>query len=278
MRSSVMLELRAAWAVARKELKVTLRYPLNAANEVLQPLYQFLLPSLLLGATFMVGGRAIGLEQSAGTDDLAGFLFLGIVVGGLIGTAFWEVAFGFRREIDQGTLEASWLTPTARETFVLGRAISGFIVSAVASVVLVAIGVTVFGADVAPGVLAALPALVLAAVSMVGVGYLVGALVLLLRDPGFFVDATSFAVVGLSGVAFPITVLPDPLGWLSRLLPTTWALDILRATALGTDLLAPIWVEWIALLALTGATIVLGRWVFLRVEHRLRRLGTLGMH
>ena len=49
-------ELRAAWAVARKELQVARRYPLKLVNEVLQPLYQFLLPSLLLGLTFYVGG------------------------------------------------------------------------------------------------------------------------------------------------------------------------------------------------------------------------------
>src|SRR5439155_7357881 len=81
-------ELRAAWAIAAKEIRVARRYPLNLANEVLQPLYQFLLPSLLLGATFAVGGKALGLEASAGTEDLAGFLFLGTVVGGLVGAAF----------------------------------------------------------------------------------------------------------------------------------------------------------------------------------------------
>ena len=47
-------EPRAAWAIARKELQIAKRYPLQLSNEVLQPLYQFLLPSLLLGATFFV--------------------------------------------------------------------------------------------------------------------------------------------------------------------------------------------------------------------------------
>jgi hypothetical protein len=59
-------ELKAAWAVARKELQVARRYPLNLVNEVLQPLYQFLLPSLLLGLTFYVGGRAVGWRPPPG--------------------------------------------------------------------------------------------------------------------------------------------------------------------------------------------------------------------
>jgi hypothetical protein len=76
-------------AIARKEILVELRYPLNAVNEVLQPLYQFLIPSLLLGAAFLVGGRAIGLRATTGTEDLAGFLFVGVFIGGLISATFW---------------------------------------------------------------------------------------------------------------------------------------------------------------------------------------------
>ena len=85
-RDDLAAEWRAALALARKELRIARRYPLNLVNEVLQPLYQFLLPSLLLGATFLVGGRAIGLESSTGTSDLAGYLFLGMIVGGLTAT------------------------------------------------------------------------------------------------------------------------------------------------------------------------------------------------
>jgi len=271
-------ELRAAWAIARKELQVARRYPIQLVNGVLQPLYQFLLPSLLLGATFFVGGRALGLEASAGTDDLAGYLFLGIVVGAMVGTAFWEMAFGLKREMDAGTLESAWLTPTRPVTFILGRAISGGILSGAGSVVLLTIGLVVFGASIAGGVLLALPALVLTAVSMVGVGYLVASAVLMLREPNFFVDATNFLFAMISGVAFPVTVLPALIQPLAYLLPTTYAVDLLRVYALGTrPLLAPL-LEWVALVVLTVIMVVLGRAVFLRTEHRMRVRGTLGQH
>lgn len=271
-------ELRAAWAIAGKEIRIARRYPLNLANEVLQPLYQFLLPSLLLGATFAVGGRALGLETSAGTQDLAGFLFLGTVVGGLVGAAFWDIAFSFKREMDAGTLEPAWLTPTRPETLVLGRAFSSIVIAGSATVVLVAIGLAVFGASLAPGAWFALPAIGLAAVSMIGVGYLVSSAVLLIKEPNFFVDSTNFLFAMASGVAFPITVLPIFVRPVAFLLPTTYALDLLRFHALGTrPLLAPP-LEWLALVAFALATITLGRWVFLRTEHHLRVKGTLGQH
>jgi ABC-type polysaccharide/polyol phosphate export permease len=271
-------ELRAAWAIARKELLIARRYPLQLVNEVLQPLYQFLLPSLLLGATFLVGGRAIGLEQVTGTADLAGYLFLGMVVAGLVGTAFWEMAFGLKREMDAGTLEPAWLTPTRPETLVLGRAISGLVVSGAASVVLVLIGLAVFGASVAGGVVVALPALVLAAFSMIGIGYLVASAVLLIREPTFFVDATNFLFAMVSGVAFPVLVLPWFIQPVAYLLPTTYAVDLLRVHALGTRPLIDPTLEWAALVACAVLMIWLGRVLFLRTEHRMRVRGTLGQH
>jgi ABC-2 type transport system permease protein len=271
-------ELRAAWAIARKELLIARRYPLQLVNEVLQPLYQFLLPSLLLGTTFLVAGRAVGLEQVTGTGDLAGYLFLGMVVGGLVGTAFWQMAFGLKREMDAGTLEPAWLTPTRPETLVLGRAISGLIVSGAASVVLVLIGLAVFGASLAGGVLVALPALLLGALSMIGVGYLVAAVVLLIREPNFFVDATNFLFAMVSGVAFPVLVLPWFIQPVAYALPTTYAVDLLRVHALGTRPLVDPALEWVALVVSAVALTWLGRLAFLRTERHMRVAGTLGQH
>jgi ABC-type polysaccharide/polyol phosphate export permease len=278
MNDEARAELRAAWAIARKELRIALRYPLNAVNEVLQPLYQFLLPSLLLGATFLVGGRAIGLQASAGTDDLAGFLFLGMIVGGLVSTAFWEIAFSFKREMDAGTLEPAWLTPTSPETLVIGRAISGLLISGIASAVLLGLGIVVFGASVSPGIVLALPALLLAAFSMIGIGYLVASAVLLIREPTFLVDATNFLFAMASGVAFPVLVLPIFVRWVAYLLPTTYALDLLRAHAIGARPLLPLWMEWLALVGFALVMLWIGRLVFARTERRMRVQGTLGQH
>ena len=271
-------ELRAALAIARKELQVARRYPLQMVNAVLQPLYQFLIPSLLLGTSFLVGGRAIGLEAITGTDDLAGYLFLGTVVGGLVGAAFWEMAFGLKREMDAGTLEPAWLTPTRPTTFVLGRAITALLVATAASVVLIGIGLAIFGASMGAGLLLALPALAIAAVSMLGVGYLVASAVLVIREPNFFVDATNFIFAIVSGVAFPVLVLPAIVQPVAYLLPTTYAVDLLRVYALGTRPLLDPALEWLALLVLAGLTIWLGQATFRRTERRMRVRGTLGQH
>lgn len=271
-------EGRAAWAIARKELQIFARYRLNAVNQVAQPIYQVLIPGMLLGATFAIGGEAVGLAETAGTTDIAGFLFLGMLALTLASAGFWSVAFAIKLELDAGTLEPAWLTPTRRETFVVGLTVAGLIVATATTVILVLIGAWIFGAGIAPRIALAVPLLALTSIGVLGFGYLVGALVLRMRDANFFVDALDFIVVGLSGAAFPIVVLPDAVRWISYLLPTTYALDLLRASALDTRPLLPPAVEWVLLAITSVALLAVGRWAWLRTEHRLRVRGTLGQH
>jgi ABC-2 type transport system permease protein len=276
--NELRLEGRAAWAIARKQLQILLRYRLNAVNQVAQPLYQVLIPGILLGATFAVGGQAVGLAETAGTTDIVGFLFLGMLALNLATAGFWGVAFTIKMELDAGTLEPAWLTPTRRETFVVGMTGGALVVAVVSTLVLVLIGVWLFGADIAPRLAIAVPILALASVGILGIGYLVGAIVLRMRDANFFVDAADFIFVALSGAAFPIIVLPELVRWVSYLLPTTYALDLMRVAALDTRPLLPVPLEW-GLLAVTSvALLAAGRWTWLRTEHLLRIRGTLGQH
>jgi ABC-2 type transport system permease protein len=271
-------EARAAWAIARKELRITLRYRLKAVNRIAQPIYQVLIPGILLGATFAVGGEAVGLAESAGTTDIAGYLFLGMLALTLAAAGFWDVALSVKLELDAGTLEPAWLTPTRRETFVVGQTLAGLVLASVTTAVLVVVGGLVFGASLVPQLAIAIPVLALTSVGVLGIGYLVAAIVLRMRDANFFVDAADFLFVTLSGAAFPIIVLPEIVRWVAYLLPTTHALDLVRVAALGTRPLLPAAVEW-AMLALTSvALVVIGRWAWLSTEHRLRVRGTLGQH
>lgn len=271
-------QARAALAVAGRELRQMLRYPISTAGFVINPLYSFLIPSFLFGATFAVAGQAVGLEATAGTTDIGGFLFAGLIVAGLISAAFWSVAFGLRMEMDMGTLEPSWLTPTSRAALIAGRATSAAVLFAVSAAAMLGIGIVAFGLRIPPEAALALPALALAALSMAGIAYLITGAVLLMREANFFVDTTNFLVIGLSGVAFPITVLPGALQAISLVLPTTYALDLLRHYWLGTRTLMDPLAEHLVLVAFAIALLPLGRWAFARAERRMRVTGGLGQH
>src|SRR5436190_17741220 len=157
-----MGDIRAALAVARKDIRSFSRYRIAVAGTVFTPLYQFVIPAFLFGAAFAVNGRQPGLSATLGTDDLPGFIFLGGLIGGLISIAFWGIAFSLRNEMDMGTLEPSWLTPTRHETFIIGRALGSLFWFALSQIALFAFGVIALGLRLRLEMLVALPAVLCA--------------------------------------------------------------------------------------------------------------------
>ena len=273
-----MDELRAALAIARKDIRNVSRYRFQVASSIFTPLYQGVLPGLLFGASFAVGGRVVGLDKTIGTADLAGFIFMGGVISALVATAFWAMAMSFRNEMEMGTLEPTWLTPTSRETLVIGRALGGLFWFAFGQIVIFAVGIAFFGLRIRPETAYAFPAMLIAVLAMVGVAYLIAGVVLSIRDANLFVDCTNFLFSVASGAAFPVLLLPGVLQPIAFALPTTYAMDILRQQALGTRPLFDPALEYVALIAGTAVLFPIGLWVYRRAERRIRRLGTINQY
>jgi ABC-2 type transport system permease protein len=273
-----MDELRAALAIARKDLRNLSRYRLAIASMVFQPLYQGIIPAFLFGASFAVGGRQLGMAASIGTEDLAGFLFMGGVISGIVAIAFWTMAMSLRNEMDAGTLEPSWLTPTRRETLVLGRGLYGLALLLLTQVILFTVGIAFFGLRIRPESAWAIPAVVIALVAMTGVGYLVAAAVLLLKEANFLVDTTNFLFGVLSGTAFPFSVLPLAGQIVAVLLPTTWAIEILRHQAIGARTVFDPALEHVFLVASAAFVIPLGLWAFRSADRYVQVHGTIAQH
>ncbi|HKW78815.1 MAG TPA: ABC transporter permease [Candidatus Limnocylindria bacterium] len=273
-----MDEIRAAVAIARKDLRNLSRYRWSIFGLVFTPLYQGVIPAFLFGSAFAVGGRVTGLESTVGTSDLSGFIFLGGVVGALVGTAFWSMAMSLRNEMDMGTLEPTWLTPTRHDTIVLGRLVGGLAIFVASQVVMFTLGILFFGLRIDGRLLQALPPLAIAIVGMLGTAYLLAGVVLVIREANFFIDTTNFLYSVASGTAFPITLLPVVLQPLALALPTTYAMDLIRQNVIGARPLFDPTLEWAALIVTTVVTFPFGRWAFGRAEHSMRVRGTLGQY
>jgi ABC-2 type transport system permease protein len=271
-------EIRAALAIARKDIRNVSRYRFVVASQIFTPLYQGVLPALLFGAAFAVNGRVVGLEKTIGTADLAGFIFLGGVMSGLVATAFWAMGMSFRNEMEAGTLEPTWLTPTSRETLVIGRALGGLFWFVFGQIVIFTIGIAFFGLRFRLELVYAAPALVLAILAMVGIAYLLAALVLVIKEANFFIDTTNFLFATASGAAFPVTLLPGVLQPIAYALPTTYAMDILRQQALGTRPLFDPVLEYLALVIGTAVTYPIGLWAYRRADRRIRKRGSLNQY
>ncbi|MFD3483697.1 ABC transporter permease [Streptomyces sp. NPDC058665] len=267
----------AARAVMTRELRVQYRYPVSMINLVLlTPLYEMVIPTLLLGAAFLVNGSATGLARSVGTDDLVGWVSVGLLVATLMVGAVRGVAGPLESDRSTGVLEHNWSVPVSREVFVMGGVAAGTVFTAVASMLLVAFGVVALGASFSPhGVLLALPVVVLLLVGNCGFGYLAAALALTMRRPDDLLGPVTPLVAAFSGVAFPLTVLPEAVRWVTYLLPGTMPLDLMRHVTLGTDTLLPPGVELAVAMVTAAGWLLLGRRLFLRAERRVQGTGAL---
>src|SRR5579859_648481 len=118
--ASYRSHLRAVLAIARKDARLTLRYPLDSAFQVLQPII-WLTPMYFLGRSFSVGGVSPGFAAYTGVGDYMSFILLGTVLSNFVGTVFWGMGYSLKREMDLGVLESNWLVPVPRPLFLVGQ-------------------------------------------------------------------------------------------------------------------------------------------------------------
>jgi ABC-2 type transport system permease protein len=79
----------------------------------------------------------------------------------------------------------------------------------------------------------------------------------------------------VSGVYYPVDVLPEWMQWLSKISPATYALDGIRAAILDDASLASLWHDIWPLLVIGIACIPLGLAIFNRGEVYAKRHGKL---
>jgi len=272
-----MAQVRALFAIARKDWKQYWRYPLNAVSTVFQPVI-WLAPVYFMGKAFSVNGQALGFAQYSGTSDFMSFIILGAVLGNFINAVFWGMGYALKNDMDSGVMESNWLTPIPRLLILIGHSLTNLIVTTVTSLGMLLVCGLIFGfhptGDVWSAVLAILPMLI----GLYGFGFAFAGVVLLVREANTMVDMSAFLVQIFSGTDFPVTVLPKWLLPIALILPLTYGIDAARGLLLKTDTLLSIEAEVILLIIFMFVMLWFGSWIFYRIERRVRTLGTLGQH
>lgn len=263
-------------AVLRRNVLSARRYPLGTADLLLlTPLTQTILPSVLLGAAFLVNGNAVGLEQTTGTSDLLGWLVLGVVVTSALVGVVWTMTGDISGARELGVLETLWASPTSPRALALGSGLAGFAFTLVASTVVVLASLALGARYGSPHVLEAVPALVLLLLATLGAGYACAGFLLLVREAESALDTTASVVAIFSGSVFPVVVLPGALQAAALTLPTTWVLDLLRYALLGGTLMNGHAVSWLAATTLSLAWLGGGLAVFVWSARTARRRGSV---
>ena len=161
----------------------------------------------------------------------------------IVGSALWNIVFGVMAGLVQSILEDREryrmikyvvVTPTSLFPFLLGRSLARVIVSLVAVVLTLAVGVIFLGVELRPDLLYLVPATVVGVLAVIGLGIFMAGWCLQLRQEAWhYPEAIAGAMYLVSGAIFPIDFLPDFLHPIAYAFPTTWWLEASRRGLLG---------------------------------------------
>jgi ABC-2 type transport system permease protein len=223
---------------------------------------------------------AKGVEATGGRLDVereTASLLIGAVIWAYLGIVFEILTETVAWERWEGTIEYTFMAPLPRAVHLLGMGafavLYGVIrTAALFAVVAIFFGLAFPGADFG----AALLLLAVASVSFVGVGMVTAVLPLISPEKG---AQLGFIAQGLllvvSGVYYPVDIMPGWMQAISTISPATYALHGIRAAVLDGAGVGAVWGDLWPLIVLGVVAIPAGLAVFRAGERYAKRHGKL---
>jgi ABC-2 type transport system permease protein len=223
---------------------------------------------------------AKGVEATGGTLDVerqTASLLIGAVIWSYLGIVFEILTETVAWERWEGTIEYTFMAPLARPVHLLGMGAFGVLYGLLRTGLLFAVVAVFFGLTFPDAdFVAALVLLAVASVSFVGVGMVTAILPLVSPEKGAqlgFIAQGMLLVV--SGVYYPVAVMPGWMQAIATVSPATYALHGIRAAVLDGEGLGAVWGDLWPLLVLGAIAIPAGLVVFRAGERYAKRHGKL---
>jgi ABC-2 type transport system permease protein len=267
------VELNALFGFAERQMHVVKRY------WVWEIVWLFYSLVSVLSIGFLASGLGT-LGVQGGSFDLHKaqlYLLIGALLWGYLSLVFMEAAYAIAWERWEGTIEYTFMAPIRRVTHLFGICLFSIGYGLARTFVVLLIAIAMFHLDFSHAdILAALAVLAASTIPLIGLAIFTSVLPLLSPQKG---EQMSVAVQGflllVSGVYYPLSVLPVPMQIAGAASPLTYALEGIRSSLLdgaGIQAQLPI----IAILLAMGALMIpASLWVFSWAENRAKRLGLL---
>lgn len=271
--SSIMHQGRAAYAFFERNLNLTKRY---WGWELVWLVYNIV---NALSVTFIGASAQIVTGTKINTNFLILYLLIGTSVWSYLSVTFDGVTDIINMERWEGTIEHTFMAPISRFTHMIGSCLYAVVHGMLFTIVQLLVVGAFFHLDLShANYLTTIFMLLVGSISFIGFGIMTAVLPLLYTEKGMQMSFIVRAIILLvSGVYYPVSVLPFWMQPLASISPATYVLNGLRAAILDNQ---PIWsltiwsVTWP--LIITGiVSIPLGIYVFRIAERYAKRTGKL---
>jgi ABC-2 type transport system permease protein len=223
------------------------------------------------GAAAQKGGEAIDVSY------YMTFLLIGALIWSYLSMIFDILSETVQWERWEGTIEYTFMSPTSRVTHLLGMGVYAVVYGIARTVVVLGVAMLAFDLGLSEAnYWAALVVLAVCSISLVGFGVVAAVMPLLSPEKGQQVTYIVSALLLLvSGVYYPVKVLPEWMQVIAQFSPVTYALEGSRAALLDGVGLSQLWDSIWPLLIMGAVFVPMGLFIFHLGELYAKRTGKL---
>ncbi len=193
-----------------------------------------------------LGGRTPLVMAQAETIQTENLSFISYFVPSILGMSVMQLgifaAVPLVADREKGILKRLAATPLHRSQLVGSNTLMRLLLAMLQALIIVGVGVLVFGVEITGSLLMAGAFVVLGAVSFLSLGYVLASFTKTEDAANGLTQVVQFPMMFLSGVFFPIAAMPPFLQTIARLIPLTYLADALRQVMVGGVPFAPLYV------------------------------------
>src|SRR5437762_9975288 len=189
---------------------------------------------------------AKGIEAGGGkidVDEVTTILLIGAVIWAYLGIIFEILTETVAWERWEGTIEYTFMAPLSRPVHLFGMGLFAIVYGVVRAVLLFGVVAAFFSLHLPNAdYVAALVLLMIASISFIGIGMMTAVLPLISPEKGTQLGFVAQGVLlVVSGVYYPVSVLPEWMQWLAKISPATYALDGIRDAIINGAGISAMW-------------------------------------
>ena len=274
--AALTMQIRASFAFVERNYNLIKRY---WGWEVVRLIYSI---AESLSVSFIglgMGALSAGGTATPGVDTsyLVLYLLVGTLVWRFLSQIFFWITDLVNIERWEGTIEYTLMAPIHRITHMAGQTIFSVLYSLIFTAVILGATALVFKINLSQSnLLGAIMVLLAGSFSFIGMGIMTSSLPLLFPERGAQMSHVFIAILLLvSGVYYPISVLPGVLRDLAVLSPATYVLNGVREALLESRPTSQLWEYIWPVLLMALVFIPAGLWVFGQAERYAKRSGKL---
>src|SRR5215813_7406859 len=210
-------------------------------------------------------------------EKVTTILLVGAVIWAYLGIIFEILTETVAWERWEGTIEYTFMAPLSRPVHLIGMGLFAIGYGVVRAVLLFGVVAAFFSLHLPKADYpAALVVLIVASISFIGIGMMTAVLPLISPEKG---TQLGFVAQGLllvvSGVYYPVSVLPGWMQALAKISPATYALEGIRNAIIDGADIGAMWPDIWPLIIIGVASVPLGLEVFRHGERYAKRHGKL---